>query len=55
MKNLKSSIALLMLMMMVCAFIEMFNHPNNEVMIFLLLTFTMSAAIAVLALRSADK
>lgn len=55
MKNLKASIAFAMLVLMCCSFIEMFNHPSNDVMMFLMLTFTMSAAIGAIALRSADK
>jgi len=55
MKNVKASIALLMLILMTCAFIEMFNHPTDKVMIFLIATFTVSAALGTLALRSADK
>lgn len=55
MKNLKSSIALAMLVLMCCSFIEMFNHPSNDVMMFLMFTFTMSALVGVLALKSADK
>lgn len=55
MKNLKASIALAMLVLMTCAFIEMFNHPTDKVMIFLMTTFTVSAAVGTLALRSADK
>lgn len=55
MKNVKASIALLMLILMTCVFIEMFNHPTDKVMIFLITTFTVSAALGTLALRSADK
>jgi len=55
MKNVKASIALLMLMLMTCAFIEMFNHPTDKVMMFLITVFTMSAALGTLALRSANK
>lgn len=54
MKNLKASIALAMLMLMVCSFIEMFNSPPDNVMMFLMFTFTMSALVGVLALRSAN-
>lgn len=54
MKNLKASIALAMLVLMVCSFIEMFNHPPDRVMIFLMSMFTISAAIGVLALKSAN-
>ena len=54
MKNLKASIALAMMVLMTCSFIEMFNHPNNDVMLFLMFTFTMSALVGVLALRSAN-
>lgn len=54
MKNLKASIALAMMVLMTCSFIEMFNHPSNDAMLFLMFTFTMSALVGVLALRSAN-
>lgn len=54
MKNLKASIALAMLVLMCCSFIEMFNHPSNDVMMFLTFTFSASALVGVLALRSAN-
>ena len=55
MKNVKASIALAMLVLMTCAFIEMFNYPTDKVMIFLMTVFTVSAGIGTLVLRSTDK
>lgn len=53
MKNLKITLALLMLTLMVCSFIELFNVHNTEQMIwFLLFTFNMSAIIGFLTLKS---
>ena len=56
MKNLKITLALLMLMLMVCSFIELFNVKNTEEMIwFLLFTFNMSAIIGFLSLKSINQ
>ena len=56
MTNLRTSIALLMLMLMVCAFIEMFT-PNltNDAMVFLLTVFTGAGVIATITLYADRK
>lgn len=56
MSNLRTSIALLMLMLMGCAFIEMFTPGiKNEAMIFLMTTFTGAGVIATIALYADRK
>lgn len=56
MKNLKITIAVLMLITMICSLCVLFNeHTSEQLMWFVMFTFNASAIIAHLALKSINQ